>query len=201
LPFVYPYRDFYLTAPPEKPAAYTDNLLRRREIMSISASLLPEFDMEMANTRKALERVPDDKLDWKPHQKSMSMGGLATHLANLPIWTVFTVNQDSLDLEPPGGGSFRVEEKRSRREILEDFDKNVAAARDAVAGASDEELLKPWSLLKGGVTLMTLPKIAVLRSFVMNHVIHHRGQFTVYLRLNDVPVPSIYGPSADEGAM
>ena len=169
--------------------------------MSISASLLPEFDLEMANTRKALERVPEDKLDWKPHEKSMSMGGLATHLANLPIWTVFTVNQDSLDLEPPGGESFRVEEKRSRREILEDFDKNVTAARDAVAGASDEELLKPWSLLKGGVTLMTLPKIVVLRSFVMNHVIHHRGQFTVYLRLNDVPVPSIYGPSADEGEM
>jgi uncharacterized damage-inducible protein DinB len=169
--------------------------------MSISASLLPEFDQEMANTRKALERVPDDKLDWKPHEKSMSMGGLATHLANLPIWTVFTINQDSLDLEPPGGGSLRVEEKRSRREILEDFDKNVTAARGAVAGASDEELLKPWSLLKGGVTLMTLPKIVVLRSFVMNHVIHHRGQFTVYLRLNDVPVPSIYGPSADEGEM
>ena len=169
--------------------------------MSISASLLPEFDQEMANTRKALERVPDEKLDWKPHEKSMSMGGLATHLANLPIWTVFTINQDSLDLEPPGGGSFRAEEKRSRREILEDFDKNVTAARDAVAGASDEELLKPWSLLKGGVTLMTLPKIVVLRSFVMNHVIHHRGQFTVYLRLNDVPVPSIYGPSADEGEM
>jgi uncharacterized damage-inducible protein DinB len=169
--------------------------------MSISASLLPEFDQEMANTRKALERIPDDKFDWKPHEKSWAMGGLATHLANLPIWTVYTINQDSLDLAPPGGESLRVEEKRSRREVLEDFDKNVSAARDAIAGASDEELLKPWSLLKGGVTLMTLPKIAVLRSFVMNHVIHHRGQFTVYLRLNDVPVPSIYGPSADEGAM
>jgi len=169
--------------------------------MSISASLLPEFDQEMANTRKALERIPDDKFDWKPHEKSWAMGGLATHLANLPIWTVYTINQDSLDLAPPGGGSFRVEEKGSRREILEDFDKNVAAARDAIAGASDEEMLKPWTLLKGGVTLMTLPKIAVLRSFVMNHIIHHRGQFTVYLRLNDVPVPSIYGPSADEGAM
>jgi uncharacterized damage-inducible protein DinB len=169
--------------------------------MSISASLTPEFDQEMANTRKALERIPDDKFDWKPHEKSWAMGGLATHLANLPIWTVYTINQDSLDLAPPGGGSLTVEEKRSRREILEDFDKNVAAARDAIAGASDEEMLKPWTLLKGGVTLITLPKIAVLRSFVMNHIIHHRGQFTVYLRLNDVPVPSIYGPSADEGAM
>jgi uncharacterized damage-inducible protein DinB len=169
--------------------------------MSISASLLPEFDQEMANTRKALERIPDDKFDWKPHEKSWAMGGLATHLANLPIWTVYTINQDSLDLAPPSGESFRIEEKRSRREILEDFDKNVSAARDAIAGASDEEMLKPWTLLKGGVTLMTLPKIAMLRSFVMNHIIHHRGQFTVYLRLNDVPVPSIYGPSADEGMM
>jgi uncharacterized damage-inducible protein DinB len=169
--------------------------------MSISASLLPEFDQEMANTRKALERIPDDKFDWMPHEKSMAMGGLATHLANLPTWTVFTINQDSLDLAPPGGESFRVEPKNSRREILEDFDKNVAAARDAIAGASDEEMLKPWTLLNGGVTLLTLPKIAVLRSFVMNHIIHHRGQFTVYLRLNDIPVPSIYGPSADEGAM
>lgn len=169
--------------------------------MSISASLLPEFDQEMANTRKALERIPDGKFDWKPHEKSMAMGSLATHLSNLPIWTVFTINQDSLDLEPPGGGSFRVETKGSRQELLDDFDKNVAAARDAIVGASDEEMFKPWTLLKGGVTLMTLPKIAVLRSFVMNHIIHHRGQFTVYLRLNDVPVPSIYGPSADEGAM
>jgi uncharacterized damage-inducible protein DinB len=169
--------------------------------MSISAALLPEFDQEMANTRKALERIPDDKFDWKPHEKSWSMGGLATHLANLPRWTVYTIKQDSLDLAPPGSGSFKVEQKNSRREILEDFDKNMADARAAIAGASDEEMLKPWSLLKGGVTLMTLPKIAVLRSFMMNHIIHHRGQFTVYLRLNDVPVPSIYGPSADEVTM
>src|SRR5262245_51934597 len=169
--------------------------------MSISVSLLPEFDLEMANTRKALERVPDDKFGWKPHEKSWVMGGLATHLANLPSWTVFTINQDSLDLAPPGAEPFKLEQKNSRQEILDDFDKNVAAARAAISGASDEELLKPWTLLKGGVTLMTLPKIAVMRGFVMNHIIHHRGQFTVYLRLNDVPVPSIYGPSADEGAM
>src|SRR5262249_37914526 len=161
--------------------------------------LLPEFDMEMANTRKALERIPNDKFDWKPHDKSMAMGGLATHLANLPSWTVYTIKQDSLDLEPPGGESFKIDQKSSQHEIIEDFDKNVAAARAAIAGASDEEMLKPWSLLKGGVTLMTLPKIAVLRGFVMNHIIHHRGQFTVYLRLNDIAVPSIYGPSADEG--
>jgi uncharacterized damage-inducible protein DinB len=169
--------------------------------MSISASLLPEFDQEMANTRKALERMPDDKFDWKPHEKSGTMGWLANHLANLPSWTVYTINQDSLDLAPPDGESLKWEGKGSRQELLDYFEKNVGAARAAIAGASDEEMLKPWSLLKGGVKLMTLPKIAVLRSFMMNHIIHHRGQFTVYLRLNDVPVPSIYGPSADEGAM
>jgi uncharacterized damage-inducible protein DinB len=169
--------------------------------MSISASLLPEFDQEMANTRKALERMPDDKFDWKPHEKSGTMGWLANHLANLPSWTVYTINQDSLDLAPPDGGSSKWEGKGSRQELLDYFDKTVGAARAAIAEASDEEFLKPWSLLKGGVTLMTLPKIAVMRGFVMNHIIHHRGQFTVYLRLNDVPVPPIYGPSADEGAM
>jgi uncharacterized damage-inducible protein DinB len=169
--------------------------------MSISASLLPEFDQEMANTRKALERMPDDKFDWKPHEKSGTMGWLANHLANLPSWTVYTINQDSLDLAPPDGGSLKWEGKGSREELLDYFDKNVGAARAAIAGASDEEMLKPWSLLKGGVKLMTLPKIGVLRGFMMNHIIHHRGQFTVYLRLNDVPVPPIYGPSADEGAM
>src|SRR5262245_55043502 len=160
--------------------------------MSISASLLPEFDLEMSNTRKALERIPDDKISWKPHEKSWEMGGLATHLANLLSWTVYALKRDSLDLAPPSGESFRVEPKNSREAILDDFDKNVAAARAAIAEASDEEMLKPWTLLKGGVTLMTLPKIAVLRGFVMNHIIHHRGQFTVYLRLNDIPVPSIY---------
>ena len=169
--------------------------------MSISASLLPEFDQEMANTRKALERMPDDKFDWKPHEKSGTMGWLANHLANLPSWTVYTINQDSLDLAPTDGESIKWEGKGSRQELLDYFDKNVVAARAAIAEASDEEFLKSWSLLKGGVTLMTLPKIAVMRGFVMNHIIHHRGQFTVYLRLNDVPVPPIYGPSADEGAM
>ncbi|MBO0858740.1 MAG: DinB family protein [Chloracidobacterium sp.] len=168
--------------------------------MSMSASLLPEFDQEMSNTRKVLERVPDDKFDWKPHEKSGTLGWLANHLANLPSWTIFTINQDSLDLEPKDGESFKWEGKGSREELLGVFDDNMAAARAAIAGASDQELLKPWTLLKGGVTLMTLPKIAVLRGFVMNHIIHHRGQFTVYLRLNDIPVPSIYGPSADEGA-
>jgi len=169
--------------------------------MTISESLLPEFDHEMANTRKTLERVPDDKFGWKPHEKSWAMGGLTTHLANLPSWAVLTINSDSFDLAPPGAEPFKMPEVKSRQAALEMFDKNVADARAALARASDEQLFKPWSLLSGGNTLMTLPKIAVLRSFVMNHIIHHRAQLGVYLRLNDIPVPSIYGPSADEGAM
>jgi len=168
--------------------------------MSLSEALLPEFDHEMANTRRTLERVPEDKFSWKPHEKSWAMGGLATHLANIPSWSVFTIEQDSLDVAPPGAPPARIPPANSPQEVLEVFDRNVASARAAIAGASDEHLSKPWTLLSGGKTVLTLPRIAVLRSFVMNHSIHHRAQLGVYLRLNDLPVPSIYGPSADEGA-
>jgi len=166
--------------------------------MGLSESLLPEFDNEMVGTRKTLERVPDDKADWKPHQKSAAMGGLATHLANIPTWANYTIDQDSLDLAPGGKPLPPMAMAKSNAELLATFDANVAKARAAIAGASDAELFKPWSLMTNGNTLMTLPKIAVLRSFVMNHLIHHRAQLGVYLRLNDIPVPSIYGPSADE---
>jgi uncharacterized damage-inducible protein DinB len=169
--------------------------------MGLSESLLPEFDQEMANTRKTLERVPEDKLGWKPHEKSMTMGGLATHLSNIPIWAAHAINEDSLDIAPPGEPPYHIQEVASRQEALDAFDQNVAAAREALAGASDEHLLNPWTLLSGGNTIFALPRIAVLRSFVMNHNVHHRAQLGVYLRLNDVPVPSIYGPSADEGGM
>ncbi|HEY3037990.1 MAG TPA: DinB family protein [Pyrinomonadaceae bacterium] len=166
--------------------------------MGLSESLLPEFDHEMGNTRKTLERVPDDKSDWKPHQKSMAMGGLATHLSNIPTWAVYTIDEDSLDLAPEGKPLPPAELAKSQTELLANFDTNAAKARAAIAGASDEELFKPWSLLSNGNKILTMPKIAVLRSFVMNHMIHHRAQLGVYLRLNDIPVPSIYGPSADE---
>jgi uncharacterized damage-inducible protein DinB len=169
--------------------------------MSISESLLPEFDHEFANTRKTLERIPEGKLGWKPHEKSMSMGALATHLANLPTWTNHTIDKDELDIAPPGAPPFRIEEAKTVKEVLERFDKAVADARAAIAGASDEHLFKPWKLLSGGQVVLTMPRVAVLRSFIMNHNIHHRAQLGVYLRLNDVPVPSIYGPSADEGSM
>ena len=169
--------------------------------MSISEALLPEFDQEMANTRKTLERIPEDKFDWKPHEKSTPLGHLAIHLATLTGWAVETINKDSLDIAPPDGPPYELPKADSREEVLEMFDKNAAAARSAIAGASDEELSKPWSLLAGGKTLFTMPRINVMRGMVMNHTIHHRAQLGVYLRLNDVPVPGIYGPSADEGEM
>ena len=166
--------------------------------MGLSEALLPEFDNEMANTRKTLERVPLEKSDWKPHEKSMAMGGLATHLGNIPTWAVFTLDQDSLDLAPEGKPLPTAELAKSNEELLATFDSNVAKARAAIAGANDAEFFKPWTLLSNGNTILTMPKVAVLRSFVMNHLIHHRAQLGVYLRLNDIPVPSIYGPSADE---
>jgi uncharacterized damage-inducible protein DinB len=168
--------------------------------MKISDTILPEFDLEMANTRKTLERVPDDKLDWTPHQKSSTMGGLATHLANIPTWAIHALTKDSIDIAPVGEAPPRVEPARSRAELLERFDQAVADARAAIDEASNELLFQPWSLLSGGKTVMTLPRAAVLRGFVMNHTIHHRAQLGVYLRLNDIAVPSIYGPSADEAA-
>jgi uncharacterized damage-inducible protein DinB len=169
--------------------------------MGISQAMLPEFDMEMASTRKTLERVPEEKLAWKPHAKSWNMGGLASHLTNIPTWAVLGIEKDSIDLAPGGVKQPPTPEIKTRSEMLATFDKNVASARAAIAGASDEHLFKPWSLLMNGKAVLTLPRVAVLRSFVMNHMIHHRAQLGVYLRLNDIPVPAVYGPSADEGAL
>jgi uncharacterized damage-inducible protein DinB len=166
--------------------------------MSISQSLLPEFDQEMANTRKTLERVPDDKLGWKPHPKSMAMGDLAQHVATMVGWSADTIEKDSFDVAP-GGQPYQPPKLGSRSEILTAFDNGVAKARAAIAGATDERFMQPWSLLNNGKPMMTMPRIAVIRGFVMNHTIHHRAQLGVYFRLNDIPVPSIYGPSADEG--
>jgi uncharacterized damage-inducible protein DinB len=168
-----------------------------QESRNISQSMLPEFDHEMANTRKSLERIPDDKLSFKPHAKSTSLGGLATHLANINHWTEAIVGQDVFDVStaPPNT------ELKSRDEVLAVFDKNTSTARKIIAETTDAHLLKPWTLMAGSKTVLTMPRVAVLRSFILNHTIHHRAQLGVYLRLNDVPVPSIYGPSADEGNM
>jgi len=165
--------------------------------MAIRDGILPEFDHEVANTRKVLERVPEGKPDYKPHEKSMPMGRLAGHTAELPGWAKETILQNSIEIRQGDPKNVALV-MTSRKQLLEEFDKRAAAGRAAIAGASDEELMKPWSLIANGKTIFTLPKIAVLRGFVMNHMIHHRAQLGVYLRLNDVPVPSIYGPSADE---
>ncbi len=165
--------------------------------MALKEALLPEFDHEMANTRKALERIPADKFSWKPHEKSFSMGDLVTHIATIPDWMVFTIDHDSLDMAAP----FHNEAARSTGELLERFDANVIKARKALEGTNDEVLFKPWALKMGDKVLFSMPKISVLRGFVMNHLIHHRGQLTVYMRENNIPVPALYGPSADEQGM
>ena len=165
--------------------------------MGLSDSLLPEFDREMASTRKTLERVPDGKFDWKPHQKSSSMGDLANHLANLPSWGSLTIGSESFDFAPEGA-PMKLPEGKTTAEVLALFDQNVAGAREAIAGAADEEFPKSWTLFFNKRKIMTKSKADVLRDFVLSHMIHHLAQLGVYLRLNDVPLPMIYGPTADE---
>jgi uncharacterized damage-inducible protein DinB len=166
--------------------------------MSYAETVLPEFDQEMANTRKVLVRVPDDKLDWQPHPKSRTIGWNANHLANLPDWAVHTLATSSLDIAPVDGKRFESPKLVSRKEILDLFDKNVAAARAAIVAAKDEDMAAMWTLLAGGNPIFTMPRSAVVRSVVLNHIIHHRAILCVYLRLNDIPVPGMYGPSGDE---
>lgn len=169
--------------------------------MSLSQAILPEYDQEMANTRKVLERIPEDKLTWKIHDKSNTIGWVGMHLAEIPGWADLTLNHDSLDVDPPGGKPYRTPTPSSKQEILDRFDKNVAAGRKAIASATDEQFTKPWTLLKGGQEIFTIPRAAMLRSFVFSHSIHHRAHLCVYLRVNDVPVPALYGPSGDESGM
>jgi uncharacterized damage-inducible protein DinB len=169
--------------------------------MSIAQSLLPEFDQEMANTRKTLERCPADKFSFKPHPKSFDMASLATHIANMLSWAADTMKKDSFDVAPVGAPPYKEEPAKSTEELVAKFDKNLAAAREAIAATSDEAFMTQWSLLAGGKTLFTMPRIAVLRGMILNHMIHHRAQLTVYLRMNDIPVPALYGPSADENNM
>jgi uncharacterized damage-inducible protein DinB len=166
--------------------------------MAIVDALLPEFDHEMANTRRVLERVPEDRLGWRPHPKSFTLGELATHVATLPSWVSLTLGKTELDLAPGGVPAPRTKEAESRAELLERFDGHVAKARAALSETSDAALFQPWSLLQNGKTILSMPRAAVLRGFVISHLIHHRGQLTVYLRMNDVPLPGLYGPSADE---
>ena len=163
--------------------------------MPIKEALLTEYDHEIATTRRLLERLPDDKLDWKPHEKSMTLAGLATHLTSLPLWGGTILNDQFYDL---AGGPPTSEAGRSRAEILTAFDESARRTR-AMMDKGDAEYKGLWTLKRGGHVMFTLPRAAAFKMFVMNHIIHHRGQLSVYLRLNDVPVPPIYGPTADEG--
>ncbi|HEY3440774.1 MAG TPA: DinB family protein [Paludibaculum sp.] len=162
--------------------------------MSLAQSLLPEFIHELGNTRKTLARVPFEKASFQPHPKSMTMLALAGHLANVPSWANFTLRTPSLDLATVSPNEAPV----SLDAMLAGFDAGASSALEALAAATDEDLHAPWTLSMGEKVFFTMPRIAVLRSMVFNHLIHHRGQLTVYLRMNDVPVPALYGPSADE---
>ena len=166
--------------------------------MTIGQSLLPEFNQEMENTRKVLERCPDEKWNWKPHEKSGTLGWLAGHVSNMVSWLPYTIQTEELDYAPVGGPSFEPPKITNRKEALAEFDKNVADARAALASVSDAEMLKNWKLLAGGQEVFTMPRVACIRSMVLNHHYHHRAQLTVYLRLMNVAVPGLYGPSADE---
>jgi uncharacterized damage-inducible protein DinB len=162
--------------------------------MSIRESLLMEFDREMASTRTYFERIPDGVLDYSPHEKSYTIRALVSHLANLPQWQTAAIRQESLDFaETPS-----VEPVKDMAEAMSRLDANVADAREALAQADDAMLMEPWTLLNNGEEIFTMPRLGVLRSFVMNHIIHHRGQLTVSMRMNNIPLPMVYGPTADE---
>jgi uncharacterized damage-inducible protein DinB len=164
--------------------------------MTIAESLLPEFDREMGLTRRVLERVPDGQFGWKPHDKSMTLGRLAEHLTEMPMWLAVTIKESGIDAAGTRPPDYRSPDTRTA--VLTAFDRNVADARAALTGRTDAELMAPWTLKNHGKEVFTMPKVAVIRGFVLNHMIHHRGQMSVYLRLQNVPVPSVYGPSADE---
>lgn len=168
--------------------------------MTIAESLLPEFDQEIANTRRMLERVPEAQHSWQPHEMSMTLGRLASHLAEMPTWARETCQTDELDIAPKDGPRFEAANYATNAEVLQALDQNAADARDAIAKTADADWMRAWELLAGGETVFKLPKLTVYRSMVMNHIIHHRGQLSVYLRLIGTAVPGMYGPSADEHA-
>ena len=161
--------------------------------MTMSETLLPEYDQEIANTRQFLERIPAQDAAWKPHPKSAALGALAVHVATIPAWVAVTLTTTELDFSTvPPPPQFTTAEA-----LLASFEKFAAEGRAAIASTSDADFAVPWSLKGGGQTYFTSPRAAVLRSFVMSHLIHHRAQLGVYLRLRDVPLPSCYGPTAD----
>ncbi|HKW19017.1 MAG TPA: DinB family protein [Terriglobales bacterium] len=167
--------------------------------MKITELLIAELDREAPAIRKTLERVPEGKNDWKPHPKSMPLGYLATLVANLPGWLEMMVNIDELDINPPGGPKYRPQEWKTRQDLLQQFESSLKKGREALQKTTDDHLLNTkWRMLSGGKVVSEQTRYEALRGGVLNHMAHHRGQLTVYLRLNEEKVPSIYGPSADE---
>ncbi|MHC5544185.1 DinB family protein [Singulisphaera rosea] len=165
--------------------------------MTHAEILLSDFDQEAANTRKVLERIPADKLEWKALPKSHTIGWNANHMADIPHWLVEILTKPSLDIAPVGGTPYASPVLTSPEEIVALFDRNIEDARKAIAGAKDEEMSDPWTLSHGGHPVFTHPRSSVARS-ILNHLMHHRAHLLVYLRMNDVPVPGMYGPSGDE---
>jgi len=165
---------------------------------NIASALIAEMELEASVARKCLERVPAEKFDWKPHEKSMAFGKLAVHIAEMFSWTSATLQHAELDFSK---FDYKPHEPATTDVLVEFLDKNVAEAIDTLRNTPDEIFLENWTMRNGETVYFTMPKIAVMRSFVINHIVHHRGQLSVYLRLNDIAVPSIYGPSADEGQM
>jgi uncharacterized damage-inducible protein DinB len=165
--------------------------------MKMAELFLAQLERETPGSLRVLQRVPEGKNDWKPHEKSMALGYLATLVASMPGWIAMAVLQDSLDLNPPGGSSYRRPEWKTRKDLEQMLERSVKEARDALAGTTDEHLMTKWQLLAGGRVVDESPRHVVVAD-TFTHISHHRGQLTVYLRLNDIPVPSVYGPTADE---
>lgn len=162
--------------------------------MAINQAFLGELDYEAISTRKMLERIPANKFDWKPHEKSMTMGELANHLADMFSWYKATLEKDELDF----AAGYENPNETTPEELVALFDKNLAGAKESLQKSEDHIFPQSWTLRSGEHVIFTMPKASTLRTFVVNHIVHHRAQLSVYLRLNDIPVPSIYGPSADE---
>lgn len=162
--------------------------------MNLNEPLLMELEHELNNTRKALERVDESKFDWKPHEKSMTYGRLASHIAEVPGWMEMILGQDMFEMES-GGQAFNA---KTSTELLTTFDDGFAKAKEMLRKATNDQLMAPWVMKVDGNTIIDMPRLAVIRAWVFSHLIHHRGQLTVYMRLNDTPVPALYGPSADE---
>lgn len=166
--------------------------------MAMSDQFIPAFDHLVETTRRQLEAIPDDRLDWRPHEKSWTIGELGSHLANIPMWTMVSLGQDEFDIAPPDAeGPPSQPQYDSSTEMIATLERNAASSREAIRATSDEGFMGDWTLLSGGEARLTMPKAAVLRTFIMDHMIHHRGQLTVYLRLLNVPVPQTFGPTAD----